>query len=37
MKGGEFEYVPNLRAPNDNKFEEVKKVLSGDREKVKSH
>ena len=34
-KGGEFEYVPNLRKPNDNNFEGVKKVLNGDREKVR--
>ena len=34
-EGGDFEYVPNLRAPSDNKFEDVKKVLSGDREKVR--
>ena len=34
-KGGVFEYVPNLRKPNDNNFEAVKKVLNGDREKVR--
>ena len=34
-EGGDFEYVPNLRAPSDNKFEDVKRVLNGDREKVR--
>ena len=33
--GGCFEYVPNLRLKNDECFEEVKKVLDGDRARVK--
>jgi len=33
--GGYFEYVPNLRLKNDECFKEVKKVLDGDRTRVK--
>jgi hypothetical protein len=33
--GGIFEYCPNIREPGNENFEEVKKVLSGDRTKVK--
>ena len=33
--GGCFEYAPNLRLKNDECFEEVKKVLDGDRARVK--
>jgi len=33
--GGIFEYVPNLRKPDDECFSEVKKVLNGDRSRVK--
>ena len=33
--GGYFEYVPNLRLKNDECFGEVKKVLDGDRTRVK--
>lgn len=33
--GGNFEYVPNLRTPTDECYEEVKKVLAGDRSRVK--
>ncbi|MEP1552012.1 hypothetical protein, partial [Paraglaciecola sp.] len=34
-KGGHFEYVPGLRTPNDECYDEVKKVLDGDRSRVK--
>ena len=34
--GGCFEYVPNLRTKGDECFNEVKKVLNGDRSRVKS-
>jgi len=34
--GGYFEYVPNLRTKSDECFNEVKKVLNGDRSRVKS-
>ena len=34
-KGGIFEYCPNIREPGNENFEEVKKVLNGDRERVK--
>ena len=34
-EGGNFEYVPNLRKPNDENFDGVKKVLNGDRENVR--
>ena len=33
--GGYFEYVPGLRRKNDECFDEVKKVLAGDRSRVK--
>lgn len=33
--GGHFEYVPNLRSPEDECIEDVKKVLTGDRTRVK--
>jgi hypothetical protein len=33
--GGYFEFVPNLRSTSDECFEEVKKVLDGDRSRVK--
>ena len=33
--GGYFEYVPNLRTKSDECFNEVKKVLNGDRSRVK--
>ena len=33
--GGCFEYVPNLRTKSDECFDEVKKVLNGDRSRVK--
>jgi hypothetical protein len=33
-KGGIFEYVQDLRSPEDENFEEVRKVLEGNREKV---
>ena len=33
--GGYFEYVPNLRTKDDECFEEVKKVLNGNRSRVK--
>ena len=32
--GGYFEYVPNLRNPNDECCEQVKQVLDGDRRRV---
>jgi len=32
--GGHFEYVPNLRSKTDECFDEVKKVLKGDRSRV---
>jgi hypothetical protein len=35
-KGGLFEYTPDLRNKDNENFEEVTKVLKGDREKVKS-
>ena len=34
-KGGVFEYCPNIREPGKENYEEVKKVLNGDRSKVK--
>ena len=34
-EGCNFEYVPNLRKPNDENFDGVKKVLNGDRENVR--
>jgi hypothetical protein len=33
--GGHFEYVPNLRTRDDECFDKVKKVLSGDRSRIK--
>lgn len=33
--GGHFEYVPDLRTPQDECYEEVKKVLDGDRNRIK--
>ena len=33
--GGIFEYVPNLRKPDNECFAEVRKVLNGDRSRVK--
>ena len=33
--GGLFEYVPGLRSPDDECYVEVKKVLDGDRSRVK--
>lgn len=33
--GGCFEYVPNLRLKDDECFDEVKKILDGDRSRVK--
>jgi len=35
-KGGIFEYAPDLRSKDNENFEEVTKVLKGDRKKVKS-
>ena len=34
-KGGIFEYCHNIREPGNENFEEVKKVLNGDRSRVK--
>ena len=34
-KGGIFEYCPNIREPGNENFEEVKKVLAGDRKTVR--
>ena len=34
-KGGVFEYCPNIREPGNENFEEVKKVLDGDRARVR--
>ena len=34
-KGGIFEYCPNIREPGNENFDEVKKVLNGDRSRVK--
>ena len=34
-KGGIFEYCPNIREPGNENFEEVKKVIDGDRTKVR--
>lgn len=34
-KGGEFEYVPALRTKQDECYDEVKKVLHGDRSRIK--
>ena len=35
-KGGFFEYAPDIRSKDNESFEEVTKVLRGDRKKVKS-
>jgi len=35
-KGGLFEYVPDIRNKDNENFEDVTKVLKGDRQKVKS-
>jgi len=35
-KGGFFEYAPDIRSKDNENFEEVTKVLKGDRKKVKS-
>ena len=32
---GDFEYVPNLRSPNSENFDEVQKVLQGERDRVR--
>ena len=34
-KGGIFEYCPNIREPGNENFEEVKKVINGDRTRVR--
>ena len=34
-KGGLFEYCPYIREPGNENFEEVKKVLDGDRKRVR--
>ena len=34
-KGGIFEYCPNIRKPGNENFDEVKKVLNGDRKRVR--
>ncbi|WP_271272639.1 HalD/BesD family halogenase [Aliamphritea hakodatensis] len=34
LSGGHFEYVPNLRTPQDECYDEVRKVLSGDRSRI---
>ena len=34
-KGGIFEYVPNIREPSNENFGEVRKVLNGDRTRVR--
>lgn len=33
--GGHFEYIPSLRTPQDERYDDVKKVLDGDRSRVK--
>lgn len=33
-KGGDFEYVPRLRSDDDEHYDEVQKVLAGDRSRV---
>lgn len=32
--GGQFEYVPNLRSANDERYDDVRRVLGGDRSRV---
>ncbi|WP_227370826.1 hypothetical protein [Halomonas sp. M20] len=34
-QGGDFEYVPALRTKDDERFDDVKKVLQGDRSRIK--
>ena len=34
-KGGIFEYCPNIRKPGDENFDEVRKVLNGDKSRVR--
>ena len=34
-EGGIFEYCPNIREPGHEKFDDVKKVLDGDRSRVR--
>ncbi|MDG1737694.1 MAG: hypothetical protein P8L68_12600 [Paracoccaceae bacterium] len=34
QSGGEFEYVPMLRTPTDERFDDVSEVLNGDRTRV---
>ena len=34
-KGGIFEYCPNIREPRNENFEEVQKVIAGDRTRVR--
>ena len=34
-EGGAFEYVPNLRSPEDENYDGVKNVLDGERDKVR--
>ena len=34
-KGGIFEYCPNIREPGNENFKEVKKILDGDRTRVR--
>jgi len=34
-RGGVFEYCPNIREPGNENFDEVKKVLNGDRRRVR--
>ena len=33
--GGVFEYCPNIREPGNENFDEIKKVLDGDRKRVR--
>jgi hypothetical protein len=33
--GGAFEYVPDLRGPRDERYEDVQRVLDGDRSRVR--
>ena len=34
-EGGDFEYAPDIRSPHNEHFENVKKVLQGERDKVR--
>jgi len=34
-QGGDFEYVPNLRNPNSENFDDVREVLNGKRDRVR--